>query len=213
MTWAFSRDVRARARATLAGEDANRINQRGIPYSEFFSHVDVYRDFPLRATVLSICFCCLYGLLYLASTTAFNSIVTGAVLYLVSISFLHLIHPRDGYQLKFNIAEHHIRRPPRYPVLPRAGKIPPIPRTQPRRRRLHMQHPRPAPGNCDRHVHLFPTTAACHRSQHELHARDPDRTFRRDTGALVYPRSEIHGSKDRLGIIESDGLQMIRVWI
>ncbi|KAI4235165.1 MAG: hypothetical protein LQ349_003345 [Xanthoria aureola] len=63
MTWAFSRD-------------------RGIPYSEFFSHVDVYRDFPLRATVLSICFCCLYGLLYLASTTAFNSIVTGAVLYL-----------------------------------------------------------------------------------------------------------------------------------
>lgn len=95
MTWAFSRDVGARARATLAGEDANQTNQRGIPYSEFFSHVDVYRDFPLRATVLSICFCCLYGLLYLASTTAFNSIVTGAVLYLVSISFLRLAHPRD----------------------------------------------------------------------------------------------------------------------
>ncbi|KAL8856519.1 MAG: hypothetical protein Q9178_006834 [Gyalolechia marmorata] len=63
MTWAFARD-------------------RGIPFSEFFSHVSIHRDFPVRATVLSICFCCLYGLLYLASTTAFNSIVTGAVLYL-----------------------------------------------------------------------------------------------------------------------------------
>ncbi|KAL9632290.1 MAG: hypothetical protein Q9204_003856 [Flavoplaca sp. TL-2023a] len=63
MTWAFSRD-------------------RGIPFSEFFAHVSVHRDFPVRATILSICFCCLYGLLYLASTTAFNSIVTGAVLYL-----------------------------------------------------------------------------------------------------------------------------------
>ncbi|KAL8902072.1 MAG: hypothetical protein Q9207_004897 [Kuettlingeria erythrocarpa] len=40
------------------------------------------QNFPVRATVLSVCFCCLYGLLYLASTTAFNSIVTGAVLYL-----------------------------------------------------------------------------------------------------------------------------------
>ena len=36
--------------------------------------------------MLSVGFCCLYGLLYLASTTAFNSIVTGAVLYLVSHS-------------------------------------------------------------------------------------------------------------------------------
>ncbi|KAL8688095.1 MAG: hypothetical protein Q9224_004974 [Gallowayella concinna] len=69
MTWAFARD-------------------RGIPYSEFFSHVSVHRDFPVRATVLSICFCGLYGLLYLASSTAFNSIVTGAVLYLAC-------NPRD----------------------------------------------------------------------------------------------------------------------
>ncbi|KAL2040341.1 hypothetical protein N7G274_006784 [Stereocaulon virgatum] len=63
MTWAFARD-------------------RGIPYSEFFSHVSTSLDFPVRATILSICFCCIYGLLYLASTTAFNSIVTSAVLYL-----------------------------------------------------------------------------------------------------------------------------------
>ncbi|KAI4115980.1 MAG: hypothetical protein LQ345_003519 [Seirophora villosa] len=40
------------------------------------------KNFPVRATALSVCFCCLYGLLYLASTTAFNSIVTGAILYL-----------------------------------------------------------------------------------------------------------------------------------
>lgn len=63
MTWAFARD-------------------RGIPFSEYFSRVSVTRDFPARGTALSVCFCCLYGLLYLASTTAFNSIVTGAVLYL-----------------------------------------------------------------------------------------------------------------------------------
>ncbi|KAL8710611.1 MAG: hypothetical protein Q9220_004835 [cf. Caloplaca sp. 1 TL-2023] len=61
MTWAFARD-------------------RGIPYSEFFSHVSPSLDFPVRATILSISFCCLYGLLYLASTTAFNSIsITYAV--------------------------------------------------------------------------------------------------------------------------------------
>lgn len=63
MTWAFARD-------------------RGVPYSEFFSTVSPSRGFPVRATILSICFCCLYGLLYLASSTAFNSIVTSAVLYL-----------------------------------------------------------------------------------------------------------------------------------
>ncbi|KAL8959294.1 MAG: hypothetical protein Q9193_003817, partial [Seirophora villosa] len=57
-------------------------SKRGLPFSEFFSHVSVSQNFPVRATVLSICFCCIYGLLYLASTTAFNSIVTGAILYL-----------------------------------------------------------------------------------------------------------------------------------
>ncbi|KAI9718467.1 MAG: hypothetical protein M1828_006712 [Chrysothrix sp. TS-e1954] len=63
MTWAFARDL-------------------GLPYSKFFSHVSTSRGFPVRSTILSICFCSLYGLLYLASSTAFNSIVTSAVLYL-----------------------------------------------------------------------------------------------------------------------------------
>ena len=43
----------------------------------------------MRAIILFICFCCLYGLFYLASSTAFNSIVTSAVLYLVWV-FVHL---------------------------------------------------------------------------------------------------------------------------
>ena len=73
---------------------ANKQPKRGIPYSEFFSHVSTSRDFPVRATILSICFCCIYGLLYLASTTAFNSIVTSAVLYLVRPLLPHPLSPK-----------------------------------------------------------------------------------------------------------------------
>lgn len=36
----------------------------------------------MRTTIASFVFVCIYGLLYLASTTAFNSIVTTAVLFL-----------------------------------------------------------------------------------------------------------------------------------
>jgi amino acid transporter len=64
------------------------IIQRGLPFSEYFSHVDEKRGFPLRSTVLAICFCSLYGLIYLGSSNAFNSIVTSAVLYLVSFDLL-----------------------------------------------------------------------------------------------------------------------------
>lgn len=39
-------------------------------------------EFPVRTTVVAFIFVLLYGLLYLASTTAFNSIVTSAVLFL-----------------------------------------------------------------------------------------------------------------------------------
>lgn len=63
LAWAFSRD-------------------RGLPYSAYFSHVSERFLFPVRATVLTLAFCSLYGLLYLISTTAFNSIITSAVLYL-----------------------------------------------------------------------------------------------------------------------------------
>lgn len=63
LAWAFARD-------------------RGLPYSGFFSHVSERYGFPVRTTILALVFCSSYGLLYLISTTAFNSIITSAVLYL-----------------------------------------------------------------------------------------------------------------------------------
>ena len=63
LAWAFARDG-------------------GLPYSSFFSHVSERHQFPVRTTVLALAFCLIYGLLYLISTTAFNSIITSAVLYL-----------------------------------------------------------------------------------------------------------------------------------
>ena len=63
LSWAFARDG-------------------GLPYSSFFSHVSERHKFPVRTTILALVFCSTYGLLYLVSTTAFNSIVTSTVLYL-----------------------------------------------------------------------------------------------------------------------------------
>ncbi|KAJ5097065.1 amino acid transporter [Penicillium angulare] len=63
MTWAFSRD-------------------NGIPFSRYWSVVDPKRNIPVRATLLSAGFCVVYGLLYIASTQAFNSIINTAVLML-----------------------------------------------------------------------------------------------------------------------------------
>ena len=54
----------------------------GVPFSNYFSHVSTTLGFPVRATVAAFTFVCIYGLLYLASTTAFNSIITSAVLLL-----------------------------------------------------------------------------------------------------------------------------------
>ncbi|OKL56695.1 hypothetical protein UA08_08017 [Talaromyces atroroseus] len=54
----------------------------GTPFAQYFSHIDTTKDFPVRTTVCAVVFVCIYGLLYLASTTAYNSIVTGAVLCL-----------------------------------------------------------------------------------------------------------------------------------
>jgi choline transport protein len=60
LAWAFARDG-------------------GTPFPKFFNKVDEKLQFPLRATVASTVFAALYGLIYLASTTAFNSIITSAV--------------------------------------------------------------------------------------------------------------------------------------
>lgn len=62
LAWAFARDG-------------------GLPFSQFFAQINVRLGFPIRTTVTALLFSCLYGLLYLISTTAFNSIVTSAVLF------------------------------------------------------------------------------------------------------------------------------------
>ncbi|KIW80457.1 hypothetical protein Z517_07073 [Fonsecaea pedrosoi CBS 271.37] len=63
MAWAFSRD-------------------NGLPFSDYFKHLHPKTKVPVRATVLSVVFCWIYGLLFIASSAAFNSIITSAVLYL-----------------------------------------------------------------------------------------------------------------------------------
>ena len=62
LIWAFARDG-------------------GLPYSRYFAHVSKRYGFPVRTTTLALLFCCCYGLLYLISTTAFNSIITSAVFF------------------------------------------------------------------------------------------------------------------------------------
>ncbi|KAJ5351886.1 amino acid transporter [Penicillium brevicompactum] len=63
MAWAFSRD-------------------NGLPFSHYWAKVDEKRGIPIRALLLSASFCAIYGLLYIASTQAFNSIINTAVLML-----------------------------------------------------------------------------------------------------------------------------------
>ncbi|KAL4918505.1 amino acid/polyamine transporter I [Aspergillus aurantiobrunneus] len=63
IAWAFARD-------------------KGVPFSSYFSHISPTLQFPVRTTTATFTFVLLYGLLYLASTTAFNTIITSAVLFL-----------------------------------------------------------------------------------------------------------------------------------
>lgn len=60
IAWAFARD-------------------RGTPFPDFFDNIDKRLEFPLRTTIASTVFAAIYGLIYLASTTAFNSIITSAI--------------------------------------------------------------------------------------------------------------------------------------
>ncbi|PWY89689.1 choline transporter [Aspergillus sclerotioniger CBS 115572] len=63
IAWAFARD-------------------NGIPFPEFFTQIHPTLNFPVHTTLAALIFSTLYGLLYLASTTAFTSIITSAVLFL-----------------------------------------------------------------------------------------------------------------------------------
>ncbi|KAK2933432.1 hypothetical protein FoTM2_007893 [Fusarium oxysporum f. sp. vasinfectum] len=63
ITWAFARD-------------------QGLPFAEYWQHIDPKRGIPWRTTLLSAAFCAVYGLIYVASTTAFNSIINATCLML-----------------------------------------------------------------------------------------------------------------------------------
>jgi choline transport protein len=63
LLWAFARD-------------------NGLPYSPIFAHTDPTLKIPRNATFLTAAFCILYGLVYIGSTTAFNSFVATAILSL-----------------------------------------------------------------------------------------------------------------------------------
>lgn len=60
--------------------------KNGFPFSKYFAHVDKKKKVPVRSLVISVVFCALYGVLYFASSTAFNSVVTSAIIGLVRIS-------------------------------------------------------------------------------------------------------------------------------
>lgn len=61
LVWAFSRD-------------------NGLPYSRFFRKVHPKLKMPVNATILTAVFAILYGLIYVGSTTAFNSFISVSIL-------------------------------------------------------------------------------------------------------------------------------------
>ncbi|PYI01459.1 choline transporter, partial [Aspergillus sclerotiicarbonarius CBS 121057] len=63
IAWAFARD-------------------NGTPLPTLFTQIHPTLNFPVHTTLAALLFTTLYGLLYLASTTAFTSIITSAVLFL-----------------------------------------------------------------------------------------------------------------------------------
>ncbi|KAL4903419.1 hypothetical protein BDW74DRAFT_168947 [Aspergillus multicolor] len=100
IAWAFARD-------------------NGTPFSPYFSTINPHLQFPVRTTTAAFVFVLLYGLLYLASTTAFNSIITSAVLFL-NITYaapqgiLLVNRLRQYLARKSTITEKNRILPPRY---------------------------------------------------------------------------------------------------
>ncbi|KAK2796749.1 hypothetical protein FQN50_009430 [Emmonsiellopsis sp. PD_5] len=62
MCWAFSRD-------------------KGMAFSHLWTHVDPVTHVPLRAHALSVCMVFFIGLIYIASSTAFNSLITAVIVF------------------------------------------------------------------------------------------------------------------------------------
>ncbi|KAI9044533.1 putative choline transport protein [Aspergillus affinis] len=63
IAWAFSRDA-------------------GLPVSSYWNHISPKYKIPVRTTFLTAVFCLIYGLLYIASTDAFNSIINMSFMFL-----------------------------------------------------------------------------------------------------------------------------------
>ncbi|KAL3447220.1 amino acid transporter [Aspergillus insuetus] len=63
LTWAFARD-------------------NGLPFAKYWQHIDPRLGIPWRTTALAAAFCAIYGVLYIASTAAYNSIINAACLML-----------------------------------------------------------------------------------------------------------------------------------
>ncbi|KAL2866926.1 amino acid/polyamine transporter I [Aspergillus lucknowensis] len=57
-----------------------------LPFSSYFNYIDPHYGFPVRTTILSVCFCVIFGLIYIASSAAFNSVVNMATL-LINIAY------------------------------------------------------------------------------------------------------------------------------
>ena len=64
LCWSFSRD-------------------NGLPYSKFWGKIDSKSNLPLNAHLMSCVCIAILGLLYLASDTAFNSLITGCISFLL----------------------------------------------------------------------------------------------------------------------------------
>ena len=63
LIWAFARD-------------------NGMPFSSVFGRINPRLKVPVGANVLTCVFCLLFGLLYIASTTAFNTFISTGILFL-----------------------------------------------------------------------------------------------------------------------------------
>lgn len=62
LVWAFARDG-------------------SLLYLKYFAHINKWYGFPVHTMALTLVFCCCYSFIYLISMTAFNSIITFAVLF------------------------------------------------------------------------------------------------------------------------------------
>ncbi|CAL9734005.1 choline transport protein [Monosporozyma servazzii] len=56
---------------------------RGLPYSKLWSQVNPHVGVPLNAHLMSCCWIAIIGILYLASSTAFNSLITACIAFLL----------------------------------------------------------------------------------------------------------------------------------